>query len=155
MCEQDCLAFVKASLSVLKGLREEVFMARPLLCSDALWRSLDTNMLLGCIRKSCKEDTAYALATQTQIYNHLHSGFIQGHISYTDLDETNIMRSVSLFLELFQIIDELPMIERREPKDKVMLITCWLDCYLSERYCSHPFSPLRRSTFYWNVLWDR
>jgi hypothetical protein len=115
---------------MLKRLREDVFMSRSFLCGDALWSSLDANTLLGCIRKSCKQDGAVcsidALVVQTQIYDHLTLGLIQGHVSYTDLEESNVARSVSLFPELFQILDELPMMERREAQDKVKFSSCRL-----------------------------
>lgn len=149
--KQDSFSAVTASLSALKRLRDEVFMARSFLCSNALWSSLDTSILLGCIRKSCNHDTTDttvcsidALVVQTQIYDHLHSGLIQGHISDTDLDESNFARCVTMFLELFQIINELSMIERRESEDKV---SCQVFCLLAVRYCSHHLYGLEVLSF--------
>lgn len=115
---------VRTSLSMLKHLQEKVFTALPFLCSDALWQCLDTNILLRCIKDSLSQDTTSvgisdSLAVQTQTYNLLHSGIIQGHITTTDLDESKIIKSISLFFDLFQIMDELPMIEKRVPIDKV------------------------------------
>jgi hypothetical protein len=136
---------------MLKRLPEHAFMAPSFLCSDTLWRCLDTSVLLGCIRSSVRADTstvggADALVLQTQAYNLLHTGFIQGQIATKDLDEAKIIKGAFLFLDLLQIIEELPMLEKHVPSDKVFRKRSLPGILLT-------FS-LSKFALEWNALWN-